>query len=186
MKKLGSRLQVFRGTAVQTSGGLKKNQLAKNPKGRIVSRKKQQQAKQKSNLGNYLVGRGRQGQAQKPRKPKAKQKPKPKPKPKAEPEEELLDLTGDPSPKKRRIPKKDPLAKYRADQKRRAAKQANLKKQSGERSKTLRKLRAEQKQLRKAPSKGTARKLTKKELVKLKAARKLRPSMLASRRRRVR
>ena len=36
----GSRAQVWHGTAVKTSGGLKKDQLVMNKHGRIVSRKK--------------------------------------------------------------------------------------------------------------------------------------------------
>ncbi len=35
--KIGSRRQVFNGTAERTSGGLKKEQLIKNERGRIVS-----------------------------------------------------------------------------------------------------------------------------------------------------
>lgn len=175
MKKLGSRLQVFRGTAVQTSGGLKKSQLVKNQKGKIVSKKKQQQAKQQSNLAKYLVSKGRKAIR---KVPKARRKP--------DEEEELLDLTVDSTPRKRKIKKrakKDPLAQYRADQKRRVAVQAKQASDATDRKKRLRKLRAEQKQLRKLPSKAAKQKLTKKELAKLKAAgRKIGPSMFARRR----
>jgi len=38
--KRGSRRQVWNGTAEQTAGGLKKDDLEKNKRGRIVSRKK--------------------------------------------------------------------------------------------------------------------------------------------------
>jgi len=41
MKTIGSKAEVFHGTAKHTSGGLKKKDLVKTRKGRIVSRKKQ-------------------------------------------------------------------------------------------------------------------------------------------------
>ena len=52
MNKIGSRLQVMRGTAKQTSGGLSKKDLQYNKYGKIVS-------KMKSNLSkrNYIGGR---------------------------------------------------------------------------------------------------------------------------------
>ena len=39
---IGSRSQVWNGTALKTSGGLKKGDLIKNKRGRIVSRKRQE------------------------------------------------------------------------------------------------------------------------------------------------
>ena len=59
--RIGSRLQVFKGVAKQTSGGLKKGDLSKSKTGKIVSKKKQTQAKRKSNLTGYLVGQRRRG-----------------------------------------------------------------------------------------------------------------------------
>ena len=44
-KKVGSRREVFSGTAEMTSSGLRKGDLIKNPAGRIVSRKKSMMAK---------------------------------------------------------------------------------------------------------------------------------------------
>lgn len=41
VKTIGSKAEVFHGTAKHTSGGLKKKDLVKTRKGRIVSRKKQ-------------------------------------------------------------------------------------------------------------------------------------------------
>jgi hypothetical protein len=43
--KRGSRRQVWNGTAEQTTGGLKKDDLEKNKRGRIVSRKKTARSK---------------------------------------------------------------------------------------------------------------------------------------------
>ena len=56
--KIGSRLQVYRGTRAQTSGGLKKSDLAKSKNGKIVSKRKQGIAKRKSNLKGYLQKKG--------------------------------------------------------------------------------------------------------------------------------
>ena len=79
MKPIGSRIQVFAGLAVRTSGGLTKQKLAKNKHGKIVSKKKQGQ---QSNLARFLTSKGGKPKAPKPPpKPKAKPKPKPKPKP---------------------------------------------------------------------------------------------------------
>lgn len=40
---VGSKAQVFRGTAVKTSGGLRKDDLMRNRHGRIISKKKHAQ-----------------------------------------------------------------------------------------------------------------------------------------------
>ena len=53
-KTVGSRAQVWHGTAKHTSGGLAKSQLMKNKAGRIVSRKKHHSA----NRDNRLVKAG--------------------------------------------------------------------------------------------------------------------------------
>ena len=49
MKKIGTRLQVFRGTAAQTSGGLTRADLVRNKEGKIVSKRKQKIARGKGN-----------------------------------------------------------------------------------------------------------------------------------------
>ena len=91
MKPIGSRIQVFAGLAVRTSGGLTKQKLAKNKHGKIVSKKKQGQ---QSNLARFLTGKPKAPKfAPPPPKPKPKAVPKkpkpapppPKPKPKAKP-----------------------------------------------------------------------------------------------------
>ena len=47
---VGSRAQVWHGTAFKTSGGLKRKDLAKNKWGNIVSRRKQATAKREKRL----------------------------------------------------------------------------------------------------------------------------------------
>ena len=53
--KYGTRLEVWRGKAQMTTGGLTKRNLTKNVNGKIVSRKKSLQMKRKSNLGRDLM-----------------------------------------------------------------------------------------------------------------------------------
>jgi len=50
MKRIGSRLQVYRGKAIKTSGNLRKKDLKKNKYGNVVSKKVSRIAKNKSNL----------------------------------------------------------------------------------------------------------------------------------------
>jgi hypothetical protein len=50
---VGSRASVFHGNAVHTSGGLYKNDLLQNKRGRIVSRKRHNQAKTKSAMARF-------------------------------------------------------------------------------------------------------------------------------------
>ena len=59
----GSRAQVWHGTAVKTSGGLKKDQLVMNKHGRIVSRKKHSTAKRENRLvkAGYGTKKGKFG-----------------------------------------------------------------------------------------------------------------------------
>lgn len=52
-KKVGSKLEVFNGTAEKTSGGLKIGDLMKNKKGKVVS-KKQHAAGLKAFANNNL------------------------------------------------------------------------------------------------------------------------------------
>ena len=59
----GSRAQVWHGTAVKTSGGLKKDHLVMNKHGRIVSRKKHSTAKRDNRLvkAGYGTKKGKFG-----------------------------------------------------------------------------------------------------------------------------
>ena len=49
MSSVGSRAQVYHGTAMRTTGGLSKKDLTMSKSGEIVSKKKQALAKKKSN-----------------------------------------------------------------------------------------------------------------------------------------
>jgi hypothetical protein len=53
---VGSRAQVYHGTAFKTSGELKKDQLIQNKNGRIVSKKKHNTAKKEKRLINAGYG----------------------------------------------------------------------------------------------------------------------------------
>ena len=53
---IGSRAQVYHGTAYKTSGGLKKDNLIQNKNNRIVSRKKHGTAKREQRLKRYGYG----------------------------------------------------------------------------------------------------------------------------------
>ena len=50
-----SKLQVWRGKAKSTPGGLQKKDIMKNKKGKLVSRKQSAAAKRKSNLKHFLI-----------------------------------------------------------------------------------------------------------------------------------
>ena len=60
---VGSRAQVFHGTAYKTPGGLTKKQLVMNKWGRIVSRKKQKTARKEKRLESfgYFAKKGKFG-----------------------------------------------------------------------------------------------------------------------------
>jgi hypothetical protein len=47
ISKFGSRRKVFNGSAMMTTGGLRKENLIKNPRGRIVSTKRHTFAKER-------------------------------------------------------------------------------------------------------------------------------------------
>ena len=97
------RSQVWLGTRVKTSGGLTKSMLVKNKRGKLVSKKKSEQASSQNNLGSWLREKGKKvDKAQMlrkksapppdaPKKQAASKKavkqaaPKPKPAPKAAP-----------------------------------------------------------------------------------------------------
>lgn len=78
------RLQVWRGERAKTSGGLTKADLVRNKRGKIVSKKKSQQASSQNNLGSWLREKGkkvpksemlRKKSAPPPEAPKRKSKP---------------------------------------------------------------------------------------------------------------
>jgi len=52
------RLEVWNGARKKTSGGLQKKDLIKNKRGRVVSKKKSEQAADQNNLGSWLVDKG--------------------------------------------------------------------------------------------------------------------------------
>jgi len=63
MMRKGSRAQVWHGTALKTPGGLKKSDLLMNKRGRIVSKKKHNTAKQEKRLekAGYKAEKGKFG-----------------------------------------------------------------------------------------------------------------------------
>ena len=75
MITVGSRCQVWNGTAKKTSGGLTKKDLFKK-KGRIRSKKASRKAKQNKNLANagWTVQKGKFGAVKKEDKPKRQSK----------------------------------------------------------------------------------------------------------------
>lgn len=62
-KTIGSRAEVFHGTAKKTSGGLQKSDLMKNKSGSIVSVKKSEMAKRDNRLekAGYTAKKGKFG-----------------------------------------------------------------------------------------------------------------------------
>ena len=66
-KTIGSRAEVFHGTAKKTSGGLMKKDLLKNKQGYIVSRKKHLTAKKERRLEKhgYFAVKGKFGYVKK-------------------------------------------------------------------------------------------------------------------------
>ena len=63
MLRKGSRAQVWHGTALKTTGGLKKSDLMMNKNGRIVSKKKHDTAKKEKRLekAGYKAEKGKFG-----------------------------------------------------------------------------------------------------------------------------
>ena len=95
------RVRVWRGELKKTTGGLTKDDLVKNRKGKIVSRRKSRQAAEQNNLGEWLRDKGDRFQdmpqahaakglkAPKPKPPKVAPEPKPvRPPPKRKPKYE--------------------------------------------------------------------------------------------------
>lgn len=62
-KLIGSRAQVWHGTAYKTSGGLKKSELLMNKNGHVVSKKKSDTAKREKRLEKhgYFTQKGKFG-----------------------------------------------------------------------------------------------------------------------------
>ena len=60
---IGTRAQVWHGTAYKTTGGLTKNNIIKNKSGRIVSKAKHNSAKKEKRLvkAGYLTKKGQFG-----------------------------------------------------------------------------------------------------------------------------
>ena len=129
------RLEVWRGTREKTSGGLRKADLIKNKRGKLVSKKKSTQAASQNNLGDHLRAAGKKiakAEMLHPKKgksgkkkasspeakvvPKAKAAPKPaakpapKPAPKAAPKPK-------PKPAQKRAPKAKPAKAKRIKKK---------------------------------------------------------------------
>ena len=124
------RLEVWKGTRAKTSGGLRKSDLIRNKRGKIVSKKKSTQAASQNNLGSHLRPAGKKipkgemlhpkGKSKLAEKkaggPKAKVAPKPKPapkaapKPKAAPAKPVAKAASKPKPKpaQKAKPKKKP------------------------------------------------------------------------------
>ena len=73
-------MRVWRGELKKTSGGLTKDDLVKNKKGKIVSRRKSRQAADQNNLGEWLRNKGDRFQDM-PQAHAAKGLPAPEPKP---------------------------------------------------------------------------------------------------------
>tara|TARA_Y100000389_G_scaffold178006_1_gene190772 strand:+ start:8599 stop:8895 length:297 start_codon:yes stop_codon:yes gene_type:complete len=73
-KVVGSRAEVFHGTAKKTSGGLMKKDLVKNKHGEIVSKKKHLTAKKEKRLERhgYFAKKGKFGYVKKDVKSKSK------------------------------------------------------------------------------------------------------------------
>ena len=57
-KTIGSRAEVFHGTAIHTSGGLKKKDLFQDKHGNIKSKKSSLASKRSQNLGSYKLPKG--------------------------------------------------------------------------------------------------------------------------------
>ena len=103
------RLEVWRGERVSTSGGLKKSDLVRNKRGKIVSKRKSQQAASQNNLGSHLRPSGKKIPAKEMLHPKKSEKkassPKKEPAAEAEPVPKTVTPKSDPKSTKKRAPK---------------------------------------------------------------------------------
>ena len=119
------RVRVWRGEIKKTTGGLTKDDLVKNRKGKIVSRRKSRQAAEQNNLGEWLRNKGDRFEdmpqahaakglkAPKPRPPKKAPEPKPvrpppkrKRKPRYEDDDDWAPPGAKPKPKPKPLPVK--------------------------------------------------------------------------------
>ena len=80
MKAVGSRAEVWHGTAHHTSGGLTKQQLKKNKHGRIVSKKMSASARKNNRLvkAGWVTTKGKFGSKKIEKTPKKSKKSKKK------------------------------------------------------------------------------------------------------------
>jgi hypothetical protein len=116
------RLRVWKGELRRTAGGLKKSDLAKNKRGKIVSLKKSQSSRKENNLKDWLrtPGQSFAGKLKNAGKPlpakKGKSKlnpPKPKPKLKASPKKAVKKAPAKKAPVKKAPVKKAPVKKVK-------------------------------------------------------------------------
>lgn len=54
-RRIGSKAEVFHGTAKRTPGGLEKGDLMKNKRGHIVSKKQSAAGHRTNNLGDFIA-----------------------------------------------------------------------------------------------------------------------------------
>ena len=73
------RIRVWKGELKKTSGGLMRDDLVKNRKGKIVSRKKSRQASEFNNLGEWLRDKGDKFQGKTARQEEKQDEPEKKP-----------------------------------------------------------------------------------------------------------
>ena len=115
------RLEVWRGERVSTSGGLKKSDLVRNKRGKIVSKRKSQQAASQNNLGSHLRPSGKKIPAKDMLHPKKSEKkassPKKEPAAEAEPVPKTVTPKPDPKSTKKRAPKAKPAKAKRIKKK---------------------------------------------------------------------
>lgn len=106
------RIEVWRGQRKRTSGGLTKDMLTKNKRGKIVSKKKSNQASDQNNLGGFLRKKGLKvpkdemlyKKGEKSKKKSEQSKPAPK-------KSEQKKSAAAPKPKKKAVPKLQPPKK---------------------------------------------------------------------------
>ena len=109
------RLRVWRGELKKTSGGLTKNDLVKNHRGKIVSKKKSSSSSKSNNLGRWL--RSRKGPSGKGEAFGAKLKDAGKPLPRLKGQGKAKPNKQAPKPAKKQVPKKQAPKKQAPKQK---------------------------------------------------------------------
>ena len=111
------RLAVWKGERSKTSGGLTKKDLVKNKRGKIVSKRKSDQAGKDNNLGEWLRAKDVSVPKDKmlhAKKGKKKAAPKAAPKPKKAPPKAPPKKKSKPKPAPHKVPKKAQAAKKAA------------------------------------------------------------------------